>query len=103
MAARRSVWRTICSPIILRQRYLITSWRGFSDKDTTQDSNVSCFDEKLLEILVCPLTKRPLRFDAASNQLISDEIGVAYPVVDGVPNLIPSDGHLIKSASNKDN
>uniref|UniRef100_A0A2P2JBS9 Protein preY, mitochondrial n=1 Tax=Rhizophora mucronata TaxID=61149 RepID=A0A2P2JBS9_RHIMU len=41
----------------------------------------------LLEILVCPLSKQPLRYCEESNSLISDAIGVSYPIKDGIPCL----------------
>lgn len=42
-------------------------------------------DPKLLEILVCPLTKGPLRYDAERDELISEKARLAYPVRDGIP------------------
>jgi uncharacterized protein len=45
------------------------------------------FDSKLLEILVCPLTKKSLDFDAARGELISREARLAFPIQDGVPLL----------------
>jgi uncharacterized protein YbaR (Trm112 family) len=45
-------------------------------------------DPKLLEILVCPLTKSPLRYDAAAQELISDAAGLAYPIRDGIPIML---------------
>jgi uncharacterized protein YbaR (Trm112 family) len=45
-------------------------------------------DPKLLEILVCPLTKAPLRYDAAAQELISDQAGLAYPIRDGIPIML---------------
>ena len=45
-------------------------------------------DPKLLEILVCPLTKVPLRYDAAKKELLSDQAGLAYPVRDGIPVML---------------
>ncbi len=45
-------------------------------------------DPKLLEILVCPLTKVPLRYDAAKQELISDQAGLAYPIKDGIPIML---------------
>jgi len=45
-------------------------------------------DPKLLEILVCPLTKGPLRLDAARQELISDKAGLAYPIRDGIPIML---------------
>jgi hypothetical protein len=46
------------------------------------------FDERLLGRLVCPATRTPLRYDAAAEELVSDEAGLAYPVRDGVPVLL---------------
>ena len=46
-------------------------------------------DPKLLEILVCPLTKGPLRYDREAQELVSDSAGLAYPIRDGVPVLLP--------------
>ncbi|WP_207484743.1 Trm112 family protein [Arenibaculum pallidiluteum] len=45
-------------------------------------------DPKLLEILVCPLTKGPLRYDAEHQELISDRAHLAYPIRDGVPIML---------------
>jgi len=42
-------------------------------------------DAKLLEILVCPLTKTTLEYDASAQELISRAAGLAYPIRDGVP------------------
>jgi len=42
-------------------------------------------DPKLLEILVCPLTKATLEYDAAAQELISRAAGIAYPIRNGVP------------------
>jgi|SRR4051794_24753141 uncharacterized protein YbaR (Trm112 family) len=45
-------------------------------------------DPKLLEILVCPLTKGPLRYDRAAQELVSEEAGLAYPIRDGIPIML---------------
>jgi uncharacterized protein YbaR (Trm112 family) len=45
-------------------------------------------DPWLLSILVCPVTRTPLRYDEAAQELISDEAGLAYPIRDGVPVLL---------------
>jgi uncharacterized protein YbaR (Trm112 family) len=45
-------------------------------------------DPKLLDILVCPLTKGPLRYDAERGELISDQAGLAYPIRDGIPIML---------------
>jgi uncharacterized protein YbaR (Trm112 family) len=45
-------------------------------------------DPKLLEILVCPLTKGPLRYDLERQELISDRAALAYPIRDGIPIML---------------
>ena len=45
-------------------------------------------DPKLLEILVCPLSKGPLRYDADAEELISDQAGLAFPIRDGIPIML---------------
>ena len=45
-------------------------------------------DPKLLEILVCPLTKGTLRYDRDRQELISDQAGLAYPIRDGIPIML---------------
>ncbi len=45
-------------------------------------------DPKLLAILVCPMTRLPLRFDEAAQELVADRAGLAYPIRDGVPILL---------------
>ena len=45
-------------------------------------------DQKLLEILVCPLTKGPLEFDRDKQELISPQAKLAYPIRDGIPIML---------------
>lgn len=45
-------------------------------------------DPKLLEILVCPLSKKPLRYDAENQELISEAAGLAFPIRDGIPIML---------------
>ena len=45
-------------------------------------------DPKLLDLLVCPLTKGPLRYDRARQELISEQAGLAYPIRDGIPIML---------------
>ena len=52
-------------------------------------------DPKLLEILVCPLTKAPLRYDRAAQELISDEAGLAYPIRDGIPIMLVDEARAL--------
>jgi uncharacterized protein len=48
----------------------------------------TAIDPWLLERLVCPLTRTPLRHDAAAQELISDAAGLAYPIREGVPVML---------------
>ena len=50
--------------------------------------NTTTVDPKLLEVLVCPLTKGPLRYDAEQQELISDQARLAYPIRDGIPIML---------------
>jgi uncharacterized protein YbaR (Trm112 family) len=50
--------------------------------------NAPPLDPRLLEILVCPLTKAPLTYDRVAQELISVEAGLAYPIRDGIPIML---------------
>ena len=52
-------------------------------------------DRKLLELLVCPLTKGPLEFDSARQELISRSAKLAYPIRDGIPIMLPEEARKI--------
>jgi uncharacterized protein YbaR (Trm112 family) len=54
----------------------------------TGPASVTGVDPKLLEILVCPLTKGTLRYDAQRQELISDQAQLAYPIRDGIPIML---------------
>ena len=54
-------------------------------------------DPKLLEILVCPVTKGPLVYDAAARELISEKAKLAYPIRDGIPIMLPDEARPIDS------
>jgi uncharacterized protein YbaR (Trm112 family) len=45
-------------------------------------------DPWLLSILVCPVTRTPLRYDEAAQELVSEAAGLAYPIRDGVPVML---------------
>jgi uncharacterized protein YbaR (Trm112 family) len=51
-------------------------------------SDAVAVDPKLLEILVCPLTKGPLIYDARKQELLSKQAGLAYPIRDGIPIML---------------
>jgi uncharacterized protein len=52
-------------------------------------------DPALLDILVCPVTRTALKYDAAAQELISAAAGVAYPIRDGVPIMLIEEARLI--------
>lgn len=53
-------------------------------------------DPKLLEMLACPLTKAPLRWDPGAGELVSRAARLAYPVRDGVPIMLPSEARRLE-------
>jgi uncharacterized protein YbaR (Trm112 family) len=55
-------------------------------------------DRKLLEILVCPLTKGPLRYDRARQELVSVQAGLAYPIRDGIPIMLAGEAREMSDA-----
>jgi len=52
-------------------------------------------DPKLLEILVCPLTRGQLEFDSARQELISRSAKLAYPIRDGIPIMLPEEARKL--------
>ncbi|PWL17535.1 hypothetical protein DKP76_12270 [Falsochrobactrum shanghaiense] len=52
-------------------------------------------DVKLLELLVCPLTKGPLEYDAEHHELISKKARLAYPIRGGIPIMLPSEARAL--------
>ena len=53
-------------------------------------------DPQLLEILVCPVTKGPLRYDAEHDELVSDQAGLAFPIRDGIPVMLPGEARKLE-------
>ena len=49
------------------------------------------------DILVCPLSRQPLSFDAEANELVSPAAGLAYPIRDGIPILLAEEARVIDS------
>ncbi|WP_062228316.1 Trm112 family protein [Aureimonas frigidaquae] len=52
-------------------------------------------DPRLIELLVCPLTKASLHFDAERNELVSSAARLAYPIRDGIPIMLPSEARAL--------
>ena len=54
-------------------------------------------DPKLLDILVCPVTKMPLRYDAVRQELISDKANLAFPIREGIPIMLVDEARKLAS------
>ena len=61
----------------------------------TKQGDIHTVDPKLLEILVCPLTKNELEYDAKAQELISRAAGLAYPIRDGIPIMLPEEARKL--------
>ena len=66
--------------------------------DSKGNNNELDLDPKLLEMLVCPVTHGPLRYDREKQELISDQAGLAYPVRDGIPIMLSNEARLLSNA-----
>ena len=62
---------------------------------TTSERPANSIDPKLLEILVCPLTKGQLEYDAEHQELISRSAKLAYPIRDGIPIMLPEEARKL--------
>jgi uncharacterized protein YbaR (Trm112 family) len=60
----------------------------YRNENRTMNQGPSAVDPKLLEILVCPLTKGPLRYDAQRQELVSEQAHLAYPIRGGIPIML---------------
>ena len=56
---------------------------------------MSEIDPRLLEILVCPVTKGPLEYDRAASELISRQAGLAFAIKDGIPVMLPDEARVL--------
>lgn len=64
--------------------------------NATTESPATRIDPKLLEILVCPVTKTTLEYDAARQELISRAAKLAYPIRDGIPIMLPEEARQLE-------
>ncbi|MEJ2375707.1 MAG: Trm112 family protein [Pseudolabrys sp.] len=64
--------------------------------DPAAERPANSVDPKLLEILVCPLTKGTLEYDAAAQELISRKAKLAYPIRDGIPIMLPEEARRLE-------
>ncbi len=67
-----------------------------SDVSMPTDRASAPIDPRLLEILVCPITKGPLEYDRAAGELISRRAGLAFPVRDGIPIMLPEEARTLE-------
>jgi uncharacterized protein YbaR (Trm112 family) len=63
---------------------------------TKSAAAVSRIDPRLLEMLVCPLTRATLEYDAARQELISRPARLAYPIRDGIPIMLPEEARPLE-------
>lgn len=61
------------------------------NNDAPKKTESGGVDPKLLEILVCPVTREPLTYDREAGELISKAAGLAYPIREGVPIMLPEE------------
>lgn len=64
-------------------------------ENASPNSTLASVDPKLLEMLVCPVTKGPLSYDASTQELISKQAKLAYPIRDGIPIMLPDEARAI--------
>ena len=62
-------------------------------------SDSAPIDPKLLEILVCPMTKGPLSYDRERQELVSAQAGLAYPIRDGIPIMLVDEARRLDDAT----
>lgn len=55
-------------------------------------------DPKLLEVLVCPVSKATLVYDRAKQELVSKQAGLAYPIRGGIPIMRPDEARILSDA-----
>ena len=59
--------------------------------------NAQAPDKALLEMLVCPVTRTPLRYDADAHELVSEAAKLAYPIRDGIPIMLPEEARPLEA------
>ncbi len=67
--------------------------KGKAQHASTQNPS---FDKSLLDILACPLTKTPLKYDEAAQELISESAELAYPIQNGIPILLREEARVLE-------
>lgn len=72
-----------------------------SDSPSAEENTAEAVqvDPKLLEILVCPLTKEPLTFNRETSELISNKAGLAFPIRNGIPIMLVDEARKIETTA----
>ena len=65
----------------------------------TQKTGTGEIDPRLLEVLVCPLTRGPLEYDREKRELVSRQAKLAYPVRDGTPIMLPEEARSLEEGA----
>jgi uncharacterized protein len=69
-----------------------------NDSQPTTGDSGRRVDPRLLEMLACPVTKTPLRYDAQKQELISDKAGLAFPIREGIPIMLVDEARKLDGA-----
>lgn len=93
----QAVRRTTSACAQLLQDQLQVRFSGSTSGPSSANAAVHIprFNPEMLPYLVCPLTEGSLRYDGNKQELISEEINVAYPIIDGIPRLVPTAGRVM--------
>ncbi|KAG6576511.1 Protein preY, mitochondrial [Phytophthora cinnamomi] len=94
--------RNVLRPALRRAPAAQLGVRSMSSETSRFDRAAKLEDESVMQHLVCPISKYPLRYDAERGSLVCDEINVEYPIWRGVPLLVPSEGRIIGSSNGGD-
>lgn len=70
-----------------------------TQSETSMHDHVPEIDMKLLDILVCPLTKSSLIYDKEAKELISEKAKLAYPIHNGIPVMLPSEARKLEDTN----
>lgn len=74
---------------------------SMTDTNETNGMADAEVDPKLLEILVCPVTKGPLEFNREAQELVSRQAGLAFPVRNGIPIMLPEEARELADAERR--
>lgn len=67
-----------------------------TDAAESKSATRSGVDPRLLEILVCPVSRAPLEYDSENDELISKKAGLAYPIRDGIPIMLEEEARSLE-------